>query len=273
MRRVIAMYRLFVDSLLNPKALLDYRNKSGWFTFGYTFILVVMMSISAVVFLAGFPWANPVTSEQTGCELVDQSLVCEASDGVRMQSMFGLSVYFFNADETVPTTIDSQSLVIQGDSIYFYNGGTPGYQVRFTQMGAVAFDPLFSQLYSMIRISVFLFALFQNGVFFFMLVLISTMSVLRLRQFIPFKKLFRLVLFASTTIAVLITFYNLLPVPEWVIFLVLIIGIRPHFILQKELTTQTMIHLQETMEAMQGKTNADDASTETEASSSEDDSE
>jgi hypothetical protein len=111
---------------------------------------------------------------------------------------------------------------------------------------------LFAQLYGGMRVSIFLFSLFQNGFFFMMIVLISTMSVLRLRQFIPYKKLFRMILFASTTIAVLITFYNLLPVPEWVMFLVLILGIRPHFILQRELTLQTMIHLQEMAQGNEG---------------------
>jgi hypothetical protein len=278
MKRVMMMYRLFVDSLMNPKALLEYRNKSGWFSFAYLMILVALMSISAVVYLAGYPWANPVTSEQTGCTLVNQSLVCEDATNVRMHTMFGLSVYFFNVDETIPTTIDNQSLVVQGDTIRIQSGGAPAFSVSFARLGATSFDSIFSELYAMIRISILVFSLFQNGIFFLMLVLISTMSVLRLRQFIPFKKLFRLILFASTTMAVLITFYNLLPVPEWVMFLVLIVGIRPHFLLQKELTLQTMIHLQETVEAMQSnetaevKTETDETPTEESSDPSDDES-
>lgn len=253
MGRVMTMYRVFVDSLMNPKALLDHRNKSGWFAFGYAMILIFLMSISTIVYLAGFPWANPVTEAATGCALVDQEVVCEPSATLRVRSMFGVSVYFFNADETIPSTIDTEAIVVQGGSIRVQNGTTNDIEVPFAVMGATSFDAVFAQLYAGLRISVFLFGLFQNGFFFLLIVLISTMSVLRLRQFIPYKKLFRLVLFASTTIAVLITFYNLLPVPEWVMFLVLILGIRPHFILQRELTLQTMLHLQEMAQSVSGE--------------------
>jgi len=245
MGRVMMMYRVFVDSLLNPNALLDHRNKGGWFAFGYAMILIFLMSISTIVYLAEFPWANPVTEEATGCALVDQVVVCESSATPRVRSMYGVSVYFFNADESVPSTIDTQAIVVQSGSIRVQNGTTNDVEVPFSVLSATSFDAVFGQLYAGLRISVFLFGLFQSGFFFLLIVLISTMSVLRLRQFIPYKKLFRLVLFASTTIAVLITFYNLLPVPEWVMFLVLILGIRPHFILQRELTLQTMLHLQE----------------------------
>lgn len=253
MGRVMTMYRVFVDSLMNPKALLDHRNKGGWFTFGYAMILIFLMSISTIVYLAGFPWANPVTEAATGCALADQVVVCEPSATLRVRSMYGVSVYFFNADEAIPSTIDTQSIVVQGGSIRVQNGTTNDIEVPFAVMGATSFDAVFAQLYAGLRISVFLFGLFQNGFFFLLIVLISTMSVLRLRQFIPYKKLFRLVLFASTTIAVLITFYNLLPVPEWVMFLVLILGIRPHFILQRELTLQTMLHLQEMAQSASGE--------------------
>lgn len=250
MRRVMTMYRVFVDSLLNPKALLEHRNKSGWFAFGYAMILIFLMSISSIVYLVGFPWANPVTEESVHCSFVEQKLACEASDTLRASSMFGLSVYFFNEDETIPTTIDSDSIVLQGDTLEVRIEGMSAFSVAIDRLQTGSFDETFSQLYGVLRIAIYLNAFFQNGFFFMIIVLISTMSVMRLRQFIAYKKLFRLVLFASSTIAVLFTFYNLLPLPEWVMFLLLLIGIRPHFLLQRELTIQTMLHLQEQAQSM-----------------------
>jgi hypothetical protein len=97
----------------------------------------------------------------------------------------------------------------------------------------------------MMRITVYLSAFFQNGLFFLFIVLISTMSFLRLKRYIPYKKIFRLVLFASTPMAVLLTFYNLLALPEWAFFLLMFVGYRSIFVLQRELYFQTMVHLQE----------------------------
>ncbi|MCK7487402.1 MAG: hypothetical protein MZU97_19225 [Bacillus subtilis] len=61
---------MFKDSIVNPKGLLEYRNKSGGFAFLYYLIMVFLMSINAIVFLFGYPAQSTITSESTGCAFV-----------------------------------------------------------------------------------------------------------------------------------------------------------------------------------------------------------
>jgi hypothetical protein len=239
------MYNVFKDSIVNPKGLLDHRNKSGGFAFLYFIILTFLMSINAIVFLLGYPADSTITSASTGCSFVSETLVCADSATIREQIVFGTPVYFFNEDEVIPTTINEDALVFQGSMVSVYVSGESQFAYAFRPQNTETFDRFFSLLYAMMRITVYVSAFFQNGLFFLFIVLISTMSFLRLKRYIPYKKIFRLVLFASTPMAVLLTFYNLLALPEWAFFLLMFVGYRSIFVLQRELYFQTMVHLQE----------------------------
>jgi hypothetical protein len=239
------MYNVFKDSIVNPKGLLEHRNKSGGFAFLYFVILTFLMSINAIVFLLGYPANSPITSASTGCSFVSETLVCEDSTTIREENVFGTPIYFFNEDEVIPITINEDALVFQGQTVSVFVGGESRFTYAFLPQNTETFDSFFGLLYPMMRITVYLSAFFQNGLFFLFIVLISTMSFLRLKRYIPYKKIFRLVLFASTPMAVLLTFYNLLALPEWAFFLLMFVGYRSIFVLQRELYFQTMVHLQE----------------------------
>ncbi|MCK7487403.1 MAG: DUF1189 domain-containing protein [Bacillus subtilis] len=145
----------------------------------------------------------------------------------------------------IPTTISENGLVFQGSMVSIYVAGESEFSFAFLPQSTETFDSFFALLYSMMRITVYISAFLQNAFFFLFIVLISTMSFLRLKRYIPYKKIFRLVLFASTPMAVLLTFYNLLALPEWAFFILMFVGYRSIFVLQRELFYQTMIHLQE----------------------------
>ncbi|MDD5293968.1 MAG: hypothetical protein PHW40_06620, partial [Candidatus Izemoplasmatales bacterium] len=74
------MYHVMKDSLFQPRELLKYRNKSGWYAFFYLLLLALFVSVGSIVFYAGYKTNSTLTSETTGCAIVNETLVCDGEN-------------------------------------------------------------------------------------------------------------------------------------------------------------------------------------------------
>lgn len=244
------MYNIAKDSLFQPRLLVQYRNKSGWYAFFYLLILALFMTISAIVFFAGYRNNSEITSASTGCGLDSQGLVCDGSsyDQDTTFHLYGYTLYFLDEASTVSDlpVLDEQSIVIQGRTMTFYFSSTKLSTLTvFSSDADISFDRFFQNLNVAILISS-IFISFLGNIFLLVFIsLVSTIPFIRLKKFIPFKKIYKLIIFAITPIAFLMTFYNLLNIPELFFFILMFIGYRSIFLLQRELYFQTMLHLQD----------------------------
>jgi hypothetical protein len=238
------MYNLIHDSIIQPKNILLYRNKSGWFTTFYLLFLVLLVSISTFVYVFGYNSSSVMTSEATSCSFVNDEFFC-TTEGIREFDLSGYTLYIFNKEETIPSNIRDNALIFKGSTFTIYAEQTMLFSLpvptRYIQSG---FDDFFEFFHTTLKIGLIVNSLISNLFFLLFVVFISTFSFMRIRQFIPYGKIFKLVVFATTPLAFLLAIYHLLALPDLVFFLFILIGYRSVFALQRELFFQTSIYLE-----------------------------
>lgn len=240
------MFKILQDSIFNPKDLVKQVNRSGWFTFFFLIVMALFMSIGTVVAYASYP--NPtLTEESVGCYLEEGQMVCDG-ENYDLESLFyiyGFRIYFLDADMTVNDIPDiaSDCLIIQGDSVTFYVGNaamgkTPIFGL---ESGNEAFQTGISSMTRLLFITGIISNFITNFLLIVAIVLISSLMFIRYKKYILYRKLFKLVTFAVTPVALLVTFYNLITFPFWLFFVVSIFAYRTLFILNKELYVQMIL--------------------------------
>ena len=245
------MYNIFRESILAPKQLIKYHKKSGWFVFLYIFILAVILSIDVFVILIAND--NPiVNNETTGCEVVDGNFVCDATPlEDQYFSIYDIPVYFLSEgqeiDDVVIDDMDNvifmpMAIAVKDDTIHYLFDAPIS-----TSLNAGEFDSV-SALYSNIKGSVISLAIvktiLQNMMVMIFIILISTIPFLRFRKEIRYKKIFKMVTFASTPIALMLLITSLLNLDMIFFFIFLFIAYRSVFSLQKELYVRSMMRQQ-----------------------------
>lgn len=241
-----SMYGLIRDSLFTPKNLLAYRNKSGFFTFIYIILLSVLISIGAIVYYVGFNGNSVITEESTGCSIVEGNLVCAgaAYDAGKEFALYGISVYFINSGDDFSYP-DKNCIVFQSNNIYFYVKDLGSFSLHAKEALTISdtFDGYIRDFSNSICTLLILFAFVGNILVVLFVSLMGTIPFLRLMKFIEYKTLFKLVVFAMTPFSVLLTFYNLLNLPEFLVIVLMLFSYRSLFVLQRELTQLTFEHL------------------------------
>lgn len=246
------MYNIVKDSLFQPRSIIKYRNKSGWVAFFYLLILAVFMSIGGAVFYLGYQGNSVITSETTGCDFGSGGVVCESVSHTNTDKyqLYGYSVFFLD-DEGMAADVSQfmgdASIIVQRDSLDFYISGSFFSSLKpFSSLpDAMTFDSYFANIKTAVLIGSIAITYLGNLFLLMFISLVSTIPFIRLRKFIRFKVIYKLVIFAITPIAFLMTFYNLLDLPDFLFFILMLIGYRSVFLLQRELYFQTMLHLQE----------------------------
>lgn len=240
------MFKILQDSIFNPKGLIKQVNRSGWFTFFFLFVMALFMSIGTFVALASYP--NPTFTETSvGCYLEEGSMVCDGEnyDIESLYYVYGFRVYFLDSDMTINDIPDvaSDCLIIQDDSVTFYVGNTAmGKTPIFgLESGNEAFQTGINSMTKLLLVTSIFSDFITNFLLILSIVLISSLMFIRYKKYILYKKLFKLVTFAITPVALLVTFYNLITFPFWVFFLVSVFAYRTLFILNKELYVQMIL--------------------------------
>lgn len=208
------------------------------------------MSIGAIVFYAGYQNNDVITTEITGCVLNSGTVVCEdpSHEDSDKYTLYGYTLFFLNEDtdiSEISALMDASTIIVQGDRLDFYMDGQ-----RFTSMSIftgsdeIGFDDFFASMKVAILIGSLVVGFAGNLFLLLFISLVSTIPFIRLRKFIKFGKIYKLVIFAITPIAFLMTFYNLLDLHQMLFFVLMFIGYRSIYLLQRELYYQTMMHLQ-----------------------------
>ena len=242
------MFRILQDSIFNPKGLVKQVNRSGFFVFLYLLVMAIFMSIGTFVAYAAYE--NPTfTTETTGCFLQEEAIVCDGDnyDVDNLFYVYGFRVYFLDSDMSIDDipNLDSDFLIVKGESITFYlNQSAMGSLPVFTdQYGATTLEDGMQTMVQFILITSIASSLITNFFLILAIVLISSLMFIRYKKFIAYKKLFKLITYAITPVALLITFYNLIQFNFIIFFIVSIFAYRTLFTLNRELYTQMMIRL------------------------------
>ncbi|MDD3126207.1 MAG: hypothetical protein WC479_03980 [Candidatus Izemoplasmatales bacterium] len=242
------MYNLIKDSLLTPKYLLKYRNKSGLFVFFYLLVMALFVSIGGIVQYVGYQANAVITTETTGCSFTSGTLSCDGSnyDPDAKYAMFGYSIYFLESGADL-ITADPNRIIFQGSMITIYLENSMLYHFSIANLGGTItdFDSFFVVMANTIRAFGIIATIIGNIITLILVSLLATIAFWRIKKFVSYKKIFKLVVFAITPFALLLTFYNLLNFDEIILMLLMFFSYRSVFVLNREMTKETFIHLNE----------------------------
>ncbi len=239
------MFEIFTNSILYPKNIIQYHNKKGGFVFLYILILIILMSIATFVFYISVK-PEVVSSEVSGCQVVESVLVC---DGTNYDLNQNYEIYDFNLyllDETSEITditdLETFSMVLKGSNLTVIVGDRQIREISFlTTYGINTIEDAASVLTTSIIIAGVVLGILSNLVIIMFIILISTIPFLRFKKMISYKKIFKMVVFASTPMAFLLTIYNLLNFNDLIFFVLMFFAYRSIFALQRELYVRTII--------------------------------
>lgn len=236
------MFNIFADSLFNPKGLVKYVNKKGFFIFIYLFLMALLMSIGMIVAIVRYD--NSVISEETtGCRIDNYSLVCDGDnyDVNDIFNAYGFRVYFLDSttDPEDIANMNDNSMFLKGDNMEIYINGQQFYSLPMLSVYEINnMTELNDMLATFFLIGGIIGSIIQNFLLILAIALLSSLAFLRFRKEIQYKKIFKLVVFAVTPLAVLFTFYNLLQFNDLVFFILMFIAYRSIFVLQRQLYYQ-----------------------------------
>ncbi|MFO7969251.1 MAG: hypothetical protein ACQERX_00105 [Bacillota bacterium] len=236
------MYNIIRESIVNPKGIIKYHSKSGWFVFLYIFIMALLLSLGSIVVLLAYN--NPTLNESnTGCVIEQGDFVCTNEGEIETEiDIYGIPVYFLGEEQEIseiPTEELSAGIAIKDNFAYYVmnNYRSVGFDISEYD----TFSGLAKFLKTPILIGGIFFAFLQNVVVMLFIILISTLPFLRFRKEIRYRKIFKMITFASTPIAILLTIYNLLNFHIIIFFILMFLAYRSIFVLQKELYYRSSI--------------------------------
>ncbi|MCF7923888.1 MAG: DUF1189 domain-containing protein [Candidatus Izimaplasma sp.] len=236
------MYNIIRESIFNPKGIIKYHNKKGWFVFLYLFIMIFLLSLGSIVVLIAYE--NPTLNESsTGCVINSGEFVCSNEGEIETDiDLYGIPVYFLGENQdvnNVPLDETGAAIAIKDNYAYYVlsNFRSTGFDISEYN----TFSELSKFLRTPILIGGIVFAFLQNLVIMLFIILVSTLPFLRFRKEIRYRKIFKMVTFAATPIAILLTIYNLLHFHMIIFFVLMFIAYRSVFTLQKELYYRSVI--------------------------------
>ena len=241
------MFYILHDSIFNPKGLFKQVKRNGWFTSFYILVMAIFMSLG--MYNLYLSYDNPTfTEDSTGCDIVDNKFVCNG-DNYNVNTMYdiyGVQIFFLNEDMTVDniSNIGDSSIVLQGKDISLYRSRNliVSEQILSSKYGDFnSITDVTDFITHLLFISGIISNTLMNLVLILTIILISTMMFYRYRNNISYKNRFKLVTFALTPTALLITFYNLLNFDPIIFFVLAFFAYRPLFSLTRELNIQLVL--------------------------------
>ena len=135
------------------------------------------------------------------------------------------------------------NVIIHGNSVNMYFGRTQigDLKVFDASYEITTMEEGLDILGTVLLVAMTLADVFGNIFLVLVIILISTLMFLRYKSEINYKKIFKLVTFAVTHVALLITFYNLLAFESIMFFILTILAYRSLFILNRELYMQIVL--------------------------------
>lgn len=247
------MYNVIRESITSPKEIIKYHRKKGWFVFLYIlfFTLLISLDIFLLIIVNNQPTFNDTTTE---CQIIDATLVCDDSETRETTwNIYGIPIHLLSESQQIEDVNDDYYYIsVQNQSItYRFGSGS------FYQMSLAGFDNT-TEMYRFIQTSILIPLIFatviQNMLIIIFIILISTIPFIRFRKEIRYKKIFKMVAFAATPIYIILAINNLMDLNVIIFFILMFIGYRSIFTLQKEIYVRSMIKKQR--EYYQNKTSS-----------------
>lgn len=241
MKLVINMYTVMKDSLFEPQKIINHQKKSLLYLAFYILILSLFMSLSAILYYAGYRENSVMTDATTGCELDGNVISCTstAHDPSTAYDLYGISFFLLDESENVSMISDlgSQAIVLQGSDFLVYSNSNLYMKWNVSTMFSSLPDinSFFTSLRTSILISMILVNVLANIFILVLMILISTIPFNVLKRFMSYRDRFVLVGFSLTPVAFILTFYYLFQRSILILIFLLLFGYRSLTIMRNQL--------------------------------------
>jgi len=243
------MYKLIVDGIVNPRNLLKYRNKSGWYVLAFFTILALFISIGTIVFLVGYQPTVPFEAAATGCAYESGSLVCTDPDIAYDEpfDFYGIQAYFLNADDEVSSLDIStgSAIVFQEHFIGFFDQGKQLMTMDLAEelAAGLTLDVMMQTLLRWYAIVAVLVSVLFNIILLAFFAAMASISIMRLRNYIRYGMAYKILAFATTPFAIVLTFHNLLHFNDIILMALMVVSFRSAFLVIRELFDQAYAYM------------------------------
>jgi hypothetical protein len=238
------MLEIFTNSILYPKTIVNYHNKKGGFIFLYLLVLITMMTISTFVFYISYK--KPVIDyDNFTCAIAQGKILCDESHDVNDSlDIYDFDLYLLNENQSISdiSSLSDFALVVQETSLSVVVANRQMSNINL--LAGTNIDSL-AEVVRVLEISVIIagsfMGLLSNTLIIMFIILISTIPFIRFKKDISYKKIFKMVVFATTPMAFLFTIYNLVNFTDIIFFILMFVAYRSVFALQRELYFRTLM--------------------------------
>lgn len=252
------MFTRFRDSLVYPSRILNFRKDSIFLVFGYIIFFSILMSLGLIIFLSKFEslpntfteiFTENLISEEVPCEIIDSELICTKNAIVNFYDDGTMLAYTDSSDEVDYSNYPSNKVVFifHKDKLLISSFGLKDFYMinelpsEFHNMDFSLIESdqeLFAENFIEGLNSFLLenknlwlpfmvtFELLSNFLFIMLIVLINSWILKARFKIIPFKEVFKMSVYSSTTLYVLLTINGLIALGGIFILLFVIITFR-----------------------------------------------
>jgi hypothetical protein len=243
------MVHILSDGLFHPRELLRYRNKNGWFVLAYFVLLALFCSIGAGMYYVAYSLDMGFTAANAACDYDSGTLVCDeaARDYTEPLDFFGGDAYFLpsTADVADVDISGENAIVFQDEYIALFSSGRRVIVLDVTSQIAagLTLDDILSSLKVGVLIAIILFNIVANVILLSIYALMAAIPLVRLQGYIRFGRAYTILAFATAPFALLLTFHNILGLPDWALMILMVVAFRSPFLVIRALYEQAYVFM------------------------------
>ncbi len=250
------------ESLVNPGALIQYRNDSLFKALGYMLFFALFMSVSMVIMILAFTGVSGTTKQsimndmvplETNCKLEDAQLICDEPTQHTFYQMgnltFSINTESSQAPSDYPTNtlhfiIHDQSLILYGRTLL----GASSFEIPLSELNRSVHNLDFAMLttnpsqfevlvfravddliieYRAVWGSLYVISSLLSGLFLFSVFITLNTFLTRARlPMIPLKQMFVMMTYAGTALYIVLIFNSLWNFSFFVLIILLLVAFR-----------------------------------------------
>lgn len=250
------MWNRVRDSIVSPKNVVEYRKDNMFLVILYLLFFVLLLSTTTIINVVQFDgfsstirdyYKQSFVTVDDNCVVTKEEATCDSLKNHLVMEDEILNIYIDTRDDLVMQDYDNTyNFVIQDDSFYFVFGSTVVNEMKLASLleedidfNLQSTDPdtfygaIFETVDSVADdykwfwgTTLIITEVITNALMFLLFILISTWFLRTRFKIVPFKQLFKITVYSSTTLYIIMIFNNLFDMSFFIVFLLIILAVR-----------------------------------------------
>lgn len=265
------MWKRVRDSIVNPRQVVDYRKDNMFLVILYLMFFVLLLSTTTIIGIVQFDgfdsnirdyYKKSMVSVDDNCVVTKEGATCDTNKNHLVLDDTILNIYIDTRDDLVMQDYENMyNFVINGDKMYFVFGSQVvqefllsdflssdiDFNLQSTDSDAfyaAIFDTVddVANEYKWFWGPVMIVTEMLSNTFMFLMFILLSAWFLRMRfKVVPMKQLFKITVYSSTTLYIIMAFNNLFNMSFFIVFILILIAVRQN----SQVSLEIMKRLQE----------------------------